>query len=46
VKPILIWILVIGVLLVGFALYRFRGSGSGLNVEPQAAEEIEKAKRR
>ncbi len=41
----LLWLIVAAALVIGFALYRSR-SGSTLNVEPHAAEEIEKAKRR
>jgi hypothetical protein len=44
VKRILLWLAVAVVLLAGFLLYRSR-SGSDLNVDPHAREEIEKAKR-
>ena len=41
------WMVIAIVLLViAFALYRTRRSGSELNVEPHAREEIEKARRR
>jgi hypothetical protein len=41
----LLWLIVAAVLVIGFLLYRSR-SGSNLDVEPHAREEIEKAKRR
>jgi hypothetical protein len=44
-KRALLWLIVAAVLLIGFVLYRAR-SGSDLNVTPDAAREIEKAKRR
>ena len=44
-KRTLLWVLVAAILLVGFLLYRSQ-SGSDLNVTPDAAQEIEKAKRR
>ena len=45
-KTILIWLIAGAILLAGVALYRFYTSRSHLNVEPHAAEVIEKAKRR
>ena len=39
-------IVLLAVLLLALALYRAYTSGSHLNVEPHAAQEIEKAKRR
>jgi hypothetical protein len=44
-KWTLLWLLVAALLVVGFLLYRSR-AGSELNVTPDAAREIEKAKRR
>jgi len=45
VKQAILWILIAGVILLACGLYLFRHSSSDLNVEPHAAEEIEKAKR-
>jgi hypothetical protein len=45
VKRIVLWLLVTAALAIGFAIYRSR-SRSDLNVTPEAAREIEKAKRR
>jgi len=44
-KQKLLWLIVAAVLVLAFAIYRSRAVGS-LDVEPHAAEEIEKAKRR
>ena len=44
-KRVLLWLIVAAVLVIGFVLYRAR-SGSGPNVTPDAAQEIEKAMRR
>lgn len=44
-KRALLWLIVAAILLVGLLLYRSQ-SGSDLNVMPDAAREIEKAKRR
>ena len=44
-KPILIGICVAVVILAAFALYRSRHTGERLNVEPHAAEVIDKAKK-
>jgi hypothetical protein len=41
----LLWLIFAAALLVGFLVYRSR-SGSNLNVDPHAREEIEKAKQR
>lgn len=43
-KPILIGICAAMVILAAFALYRSRHTGEHLNVEPHAAEVIEKAR--
>jgi hypothetical protein len=45
-KTILIWLFAGAIILAGVALYRSHTSRSHLNVEPHAAEVIEKAKRR
>jgi hypothetical protein len=45
-KTIMLWLVVVGILLIAFAVYRSHASRSRLQVDPQAAEEIEKAKRR
>ena len=44
-KRSLLWLIVVAALVAGWLLYRFK-SGSDLNVTPDAAQEIEKAKRR
>lgn len=44
-KRILLWLIVATVLLVAFVIYRSRSAGH-LNVTPDAAREIEKAKGR
>jgi hypothetical protein len=41
-----LWLIAGAVLLLGIVLYRSYTSTADLNVTPQAAEEIEKAKRR
>ena len=40
-----LWLLVAAALVIGWIIYRSR-SGSNLNVEPHAREEIEKARER
>jgi hypothetical protein len=45
VKRILLW-LIVAALVIGFVLYLSRTSSNRLNIDPHAAEEIEKAKRR
>jgi sulfite exporter TauE/SafE len=46
VKQTTLWLFIIaGVVLMAYGLYQFRHSKTNLNVEPQATEEIEKAKR-
>jgi len=42
---ILLWIVLAAVIII-IGIWRFHASGPRLNVEPHAAEEIEKAKRR
>jgi hypothetical protein len=44
-KRILLWLILAGLLAIGFLLYRSR-SDSNLNVTPDAKREIEKAKQR
>jgi hypothetical protein len=44
-KQVLLFVIVVAVLAIGFWLYRSR-SESRLNVAPDAAREIQKAKRR
>jgi hypothetical protein len=46
VKRILVVALVAAVLVIALIVYHRRHSGSGLQVEPHAREEIEKAKHR
>jgi hypothetical protein len=45
VRTIVLWLLIAVAVVIGLARYR-AGSGNRVNVEPHAAEEIEKAKRR
>jgi hypothetical protein len=45
-KTILAVALLLVIMIVGFLLYRSQHSSGQLNVEPHAAQEIEKAKRR
>lgn len=45
-KTIWIWLFAGAIILFGAVLYRSKTSRSRLNVEPHAAEVIEKAKRR
>jgi hypothetical protein len=45
VKRVLLVIGIVVIVLV-FLVHRYRQASSGLNVEPHAAKEIEKAKRR
>jgi beta-lactamase regulating signal transducer with metallopeptidase domain len=42
----ILWLAVALILLIALVLYRNRNSTGKLNVEPHAAEEIEKARRR
>jgi hypothetical protein len=44
-RRILLWLLLAAILAIAIAAYRSRTSSS-LNIEPDAAQEIEKAKRR
>ena len=41
-----ILLLLTGLLLLGVGLFLYRGGGNPLHLDPHAAEEIEKAKRR
>jgi hypothetical protein len=45
VKQTTLWLIVAGVLILAYALYQSRRPSNDLNVEPHAAEEIEKARR-
>jgi len=45
VKRVLLVIVIVVIVLV-FLIHRYRQASSGLNVEPHAAKEIERAKRR
>jgi hypothetical protein len=45
-KSKLLWLIVAVAIILGYALYLFRPSKSRLEVDPRAAGEIEKAKRR
>jgi hypothetical protein len=45
-KPILVLVAALVIVVLGLAFYRSRVAGDGLNVTPQAAKEIEKAKQR
>jgi hypothetical protein len=45
-KSKLLWLIVAVAIILGYALYLSRASKSRLDVDPHAAEEIEKAKRR
>ena len=45
-KVKLVWMIVALIVVLGFVLYRSRSAKPRLNVEPHAAQEIEKAKRR
>ena len=46
-KQVTLWLLLTAaVILLAYFLYQSRRAGSGLDVEPHAAEEIEKARRR
>jgi hypothetical protein len=42
----LLWLGLAAILLIGLVLYRYSTSTGKLNVEPNAAKEIEKAKQR
>jgi hypothetical protein len=42
----LVWSAIIALLVCAYALYKSRGTAQDLNVDPHAAREIEKAKRR
>jgi len=45
-KSKLLWLLVAIAIVLGCALYRYEASKNRLDIDPHAAEEIEKAKRR
>jgi hypothetical protein len=44
VKRILVWLIALAILLLAYAIYKSRSDQ--LNVDPEAAREIEKAKQR
>jgi hypothetical protein len=46
VRRIVFWLFIAAVIVVALIYYRRENSGNGLNVDPNAAREIEKAKRR
>jgi hypothetical protein len=46
VRTILVWLILAAALVIAVLVYRSHASRSRFNVEPHAAEEIEKAKRR
>lgn len=45
-KRILLWVIVIGSVAILYLLYQSNRSTNRLNIDPHAAREIEKAKRR
>ena len=45
-KAKIFWLTLAGLLILGFAIRLYRGRMNSLPIEPHAAEEIEKAKRR
>ncbi len=45
-KPILLLLAGIIIVVLGFTIYRSQFAGDGLQVTPQAAKEIDKAKQR
>jgi hypothetical protein len=45
-RTLFLWIAIGAALILGFAVYHSYSSRSRLNVDPHAAREIEKAKRR
>ena len=44
-KPAILWLIIVGALILAYAFYQSRRSSNALDVEPHAAQEIEKAKR-
>ena len=44
-KQTVLWLIIAGTMILAYALYQSRHSSSKLEVEPHAADEIEKAKR-
>jgi hypothetical protein len=46
VRRIVLWLFIAALIVIGLVYYGRENSGSGLNVDPNAAREIEKAKRR
>jgi hypothetical protein len=45
VKQTILWLILAGVIILAYVVYQSQRSNNDLNVEPHAAEEIEKAKR-
>ena len=45
-KQTTIWLIIAVVIILAYAIYQSRRASIGLHVEPHAAEQIEKAKRR
>jgi hypothetical protein len=41
-----LWLILAAVLILGFAILRYRARMNSLRIDPHAAEEIDKAKRR
>jgi hypothetical protein len=46
VRRIVLWLFIAAIIVVALIYYRRANSGSDFNVDPNAAREIEKAKRR
>ena len=44
-KPAILWLILVGALILAYVLYQSWRSSNDLDVEPHAAQEIEKAKR-
>ena len=42
----MLWLFIAALIVIALLYYRRENSGNGLNVDPNAAREIEKAKRR
>jgi hypothetical protein len=45
-KRTLAWLAIAGVILLAYAIYQLQRPKNDLNIEPHAADEIEKAQRR
>ena len=44
-KLAIFWLIIVGALILAYVFYQSRRSSNDLDVEPHAAQEIEKAKR-